>query len=177
MNTDPTSRLTLIAPPEEEALTLEQVKQFLRIEHNADDALISVAITAARASAEEYLRVLLLQQTYSYEFTSIAHILPLPVGPAQSVALVSAYDADGNDTEVEAGQYRLTIDGYGVVFPHVPSGKSFAIEFTAGLLDVPAPVRQGMLHHIAAMIENRAGQIAMPELSRQLYQPYRRVRL
>ena len=121
--------------------------------------------------------MLLLTQTYRYEFERIAHILPLPVGPAQTVLQMSAYNAVGTATAIDAEQYRLTIDGYGVVFPHIPSGERFAIQFTAGLSQVPAPVRQGMLHHIAAMIEHRAGQIAMPELSRQLYQPYRRVRL
>lgn len=177
MSTDITSRLTLIAPPDDEALTLAEAKQFLRVEHNVDDALISVAITAARASAEEYLRVLLLTQTYRYEFARIAHILPLPVGPAQIVLEIRAYDAQDNDTVIDTERYRLTIDGYGVVFPHIPDGLRFSMEFTAGLSHVPAPVKQGMLHHIAAMIEHRAGQIAMPELSRQLYQPYRRVRL
>lgn len=177
MTTDLTSRLTLIAPPEDEVLTLSEAKQFLRIEHDADDALIAAAITAARVSAEEYLRVLVLPQTYSYEFTQIAHILPLPVGPAQEVAQISAYDANGNDTEISSDSYRLTIDGYGIVFPNVPAGESFAVEFTAGLTQVPAPLKQGMLHHIAAMLEQRGGQVGLPEISRQLYQPYRRVRL
>lgn len=177
MTTDMTSRLTLIAPPEDEALTLSEAKQFLRIEHDAEDALIDGAIRAARLSAEEYLRVLLLPQTYSYEFTRIAHILPLPVGPAQSIAMISAYDADGNDTEVASDSYRLTIDGYGIVFPHLPSGESYAVEFTAGLTQVPAPIRQGMLHHVATMIEHRTGQTDFPEITRQLYKPYRRVRL
>ncbi len=177
MTIDTTSRLTLIAPPEDEALTLAEAKQFLRIEHDADDALITAAIMAARGAAEEYLRLVLLPQTYSYEFTQMAHILPLPVGPAQSIAEIMAYNAEGNATEVNAANYRLSVDGHGVIFPHIPGGTSFAIEFTAGLETVPAPVRQGLLHHVAAMLEHRGGEVAMPAVTRQLYQPYRRVRL
>lgn len=177
MTTDTTSRLTLIAPPEEEALTLSEAKQFLRIEHEAEDASIAHAIAAARVAAEEYLRLLLLPQTYSYEFTQASHILPLPVGPAQSITEINAYDRDGNATEINANNYRLTIDGHGIVFPCVPQGESFAVEFTAGMVHVPAPVKQGMLHHVDAMLEQRDGSGAMPAQSRQLYQPYRRVRL
>lgn len=177
MTIDTTSRLTLMAPPEDDALTLAEAKQFLRIEHDAEDAVISAAIVAARVAAEEYLRIVLLPQTYSYEFTQMAHILPLPVGPAQSIAQIMAFDAQGNATEVAAANYRLSVDGHGVIFPHIPGGESFAIEFTAGLETVPAPVRQGLLHHLAAMLEQRAGEVALPAITRQLYQPYRRVRL
>lgn len=177
MNIDTTSRLALITPAASEALTLAEAKQFLRIEHNAEDAVIAVAIAAARVAAEEYLRVVLLAQTYSYEFTQIAHILPLPVGPAQSIAQIIAYDAEGNGTEIDGTHYRLSVDGHGVIFPHIPGGTSFAMEFTAGLETVPAPVRQGMLHHVAAMLEQRGGDMGMPAITRQLYQSYRRVRL
>lgn len=177
MTTDMTSRLTLIAPPEDEALTLVEAKRFLRIDHDADDAVITTAISAARMSAEDYLRILLLPQTYSYEFSQITHILPLPVGPAQTVTLLHAYDANGNATEMDHTAYRLTMDGYSLVFASLPAGTSFAMEFVAGLTQVPAPVKQGMLHHIAAMLEQRVGQAAMPEMTRQLYHPYRRVRL
>ena len=177
MTTDITSRLTLLAPPEDEALTLSEAKQFLRIAHDDEDAIIATAIAAARAAAEAYLRVMLLPQEFSYEFTQIAHILPLPVGPAQSIAEVTVYDRDGNGTAINNSQYRLSVDGHGVVFPHIPSGESFSIEFTAGLTQVPAPVKQGMLHHVAVMLEQRGGEVGMPAISRQLYQPYRRVRL
>ncbi len=176
MTIDTTSRLTLIAPPEDEALMLAEAKQFLRIEHTTDDAVIERAIVAARHAAEEYLRVVLLEQTYSYEFTQVSHILPLPVGPAQSIAHIYAYTSEGASSTINAANYRLTIDGFGVVFPHIPAVNSFAVEFTAWLVDVPAPVKQGMLHHIAAMLEQRGGSGAIPAQSRQLYQPYRRVR-
>lgn len=177
MTTDTTSRLTLLAPPEDEALTLGEAKQFLRITHDDEDAVIATAIAAARAAAEDYLRITLLPQEFSYEFTQIAHILPLPVGPAQSIAQVIAYDRDGNATELDSNAYRLSVDGHGMVLPHIPLGHSFAIEFTAGLTQVPAPVKQGMLHHVAAMFEDRGGEAEMPAIARQLYQPYRRVRL
>lgn len=181
MTTDTTSRLTLLAPPEDEPLTVAEAKAFLRIEHDDEDAVIVAAIAAARASAEEYLRVLLLPQTYSYEFEELTHIVKLPVGPARSVEQFDSYDRNGNATAIDAGKYRLTIDGHGLVLPNIPKGHSFAVEFIAGLVanaeDVPAPIKQGMLHHIAAMLENRHGTTALPAQSVHLYQPYRRVRL
>lgn len=177
MTIDTTSRLTLLAPPEDEALTLSEAKQFLRIEHDAEDALIESCIMAARQSAEEYLRVTLLPQTFSYEFTQMAHILPLPAGPAQAIEEIMAYDSAGNAMEIASERYRLSVDGHGVVFSHIPAGESFAIEYIAGLTQVPAPVKQGMLHHVAAMMEHRGKDAFIPTITQQLYQPYRRVRL
>lgn len=178
---DTTTRLTLLSGPEDEPLTLAEAKQFLRIEHNADDEVITRAISAARAAAEEYLRVKLLTQSYNYEFREIAHIVNLPVGPAQSVAQIEAFDADHNGNEVDETRYRLTLDGHGLVFNSIPNGDSFAVEFTVGLVnnaeDIPAPIRQGMLHHIAAMVQGRNGTAALPPQSLHCYQPYRRVRL
>ena len=41
-----------LTPPESEPVTLEQAKGFVRVDTDADDALLSLLITAARQEAE-----------------------------------------------------------------------------------------------------------------------------
>ncbi len=178
---DTTSRLLLITPASSEPLTLSEAKLFLRIEHTADDALITRAISVARQAAEDYMRLILLAQGYTYQTGEICAVTALPVGPAQSISAITATDSEGQESTVNSDQYRLTLDGYGVIFGSVPSADSITIEFTAAYAAsadaVPAMIKQGILHHIAAMLEQRQGFVPMPVQSLACYQPYRRVRL
>lgn len=177
---DTTSRLQLVSGPASEPLTLDEAKAFLRIDHDADDAAISRAITAARQAAEEHLRLVLLPQTYTYTSHVGGCLVNLPVGPAQTVSLVQSIDAAGTATTLASSQYRLTIDGFGLLFTNLPSGR-LAITYSASSAahagEVPALVKQGMLHHVAAMLEQRQGAVPMPSQTLGSYQPYRRVRV
>ena len=42
-----------LTPPESEPVTLEQAKGFVRVDTDADDALLSLLITAARQEARQ----------------------------------------------------------------------------------------------------------------------------
>lgn len=180
MIVDTTSRLQLVSGPASEPLTLDEAKAFLRIDHDADDATITRAITAARQAAEEHLRTILLPQTYTYTTSALGCLVQLPVGPAQMVNLVQSIDSAGAATTVASSQYRLTIDGFGLLFSNLPSGR-LAITYSASSAvhagEVPALVKQGMLHHMAAMLEQRQGLVPLPVQALSCYQPYRRVRV
>lgn len=181
MVSDSTSRLKLVSPAASEPLSLAEAKLFLRVEHSTDDALITRAITAARQAAEEHMRLVLLAQDYRYETGEIFSVIALPVGPAQSIDAITAIDAEGEETVLDEDSYRLTLDGYGVIFSSLPMAETLVIEFSAASAssaeDVPAMIKQGILHHVAALVEQRHGMVAMPVASIACYQPYRRVRL
>ena len=181
MTHDTTSRLRMMTPPPAEPLSLSEAKSFLRIDHTLEDALVLTAITAAREAAELHLRQVLITRSYSYELVQLSHVVRLPAGPAQTVEALYAYDRTGNATEVQSTNYRLTLDGHGLVFSHVPKAESFAVEYVAGLAEnaaqVPALIKQGMLHHVAVLMEQRGTDAPMPVQSLQCYQPFRRVRL
>lgn len=178
---DPTMRAHLISAPESEPLSVSDAKAFLRIEHSADDAVIIRAITAARQAAEEHLRMVLLPQSWQFTSGELCHVLALPKGPAQSVSSVKSVDAEGIETTLSTDRYRLSVDGFAIIFHTMPAGVRLIVNYEAYLAeeasDVPALITQGMLHHVAAMLEQREGVVPMPVLSRQCYQPYRRVSL
>lgn len=181
MTMDTTSRLQRVSGPSGEPLSLSDAKAFLRIEHAEDDAVISRAINAAREAAEEQMQRVLLPQSYCYMTGARSCMVVLPVGPAQSVSLVQWMDAQGNATTIENTQYRLTIDGFGLLLNTLPPGVQLAVTYSASSAataeEVPALVKQGMLHHIAAMLEQRQGTVPLPAQSLACYQPYRRRRL
>ncbi|MFM9889770.1 MAG: phage head-tail connector protein [Rickettsiales bacterium] len=182
MNDDLSTALTLITAPSAEPITLSQAKAFLRIEHTGDDAAITLGITAARQHAEHYLRTALLPQVWEYKIANPCFAsVSLPLGPAQSIVSVNATTLNGATTALNAATYRLSVDGRKVIFDPFPNTDILSIRYSASLVanaaDVPPLITQGMLHHVAAMMETRDGKAPLPVQSINLYQPYRRISL
>lgn len=181
MYTDTSSRLIRLGGPAAEPLTLAEAKQFLRIEHSADDAVIARAIIAAREAAEEFMRTIMLAQQFSYATALAGTIVTLPVGPAQTVNQVQLVTSDGNMSIAAPESYRLTIDGYALVFNHIPQAVKLVIQYEAysatTAANLPSLMKQGMLHHLAALVQERDTFVPLPKQAMQCYQPFRRVRL
>ena len=60
------SRITVVVPPAEEPVSLPEAKAYLRIDHDADDAVISAMIAASRRYAEQWLARVFVTQTLEY---------------------------------------------------------------------------------------------------------------
>jgi len=176
MSDDVSSRLRLVVPAVGEPVTLSEAKLFLRIEHAAEDAVITRAIVAAREACELAVGSALLPQSWSYSLVACSKArVALPVGPATAINMVTV---DG--VEIATTAYRLSVDGFSLFFDATAVG-TIEITFVASLANnaaaLPALLKQGILHHVAAMLEQREGIAAMPMASLACYQPFRRVRL
>ena len=182
MSDDTSSAVKLVTLPATEPVTLEQAKAFLRIDHVADDDAIARAIVAARKFAETYLRLILLPQTWEYARANPCETkLRLPIGPAQSVESIGCTNELGTSSVMDPANYRLSVDGFSVLFANTPQTEVLTIRFVAGefatATTVPVLITQGILHHVSVMIEQRDGAAALPVQSITCYQPYRRISL
>lgn len=182
MNDDHSSSVQLVVAPSEEPLTLLQAKTFLRIEHMADDDAISRAITAARQAAEQYIRSVLLSQTWEYTVANPSGgKLYLPWVPAQSITSIVLTTEDGATSTLNAANYRLSVDGHAVLIEPFVSIEKLTVRYVAGLAnsaaEVPSSIVQGMLHHITVMLENRNGSEPLPMQAIACYEPFRRIAL
>ena len=182
MSDDHSSALWLVVPPENEPVTLAQAKAFLRIEHSADDAAITTAIAAARWQAEQYLRTLLLPQTWEYSLGNPCRLtLALPLQPVTSIIGVQLINEQGTTTALNTVAYRLSVDGKALLFTNPLQSEVVKILFVAGayaeVADIPASLIQGMLHHIAVLLELRDGSAGLPMQSVQCYAAFRRISL
>lgn len=168
--------------PASEPLTLADTKLFLRVDSNSEDTLITDMIIAARMEAEQFLRRALITQTWKLAFDEyLDQQVQLPVTPVIAITSINAFDRAGVSQLIDSDVYYLsatkdvlTIDT--IIFSH-----RVEVLFSAGYgadSDVPAPIRQGMLHHIAGMYDVRGFEsVFMPEITQRLYMPFREVRL
>lgn len=182
MSDDVSSRLRLVMAAASEPVTLSEAKLFLRIEHTADDTVIARAISTAREAAEQYLNCAMLPQAWEYSVgcTGKRRIM-LPFGPATAIDTVSVTNMAGASMAVAPGNYRLGVDGFALFLDPPPVGDFLTITYHASLADtaaaLPSLLKQGMLHHVAALAEMRDGTAPMPLASLQCYQPFRRIHL
>lgn len=182
MTDDRSSSLKLVTAPASEPITLAQAKIFLRVEHTGDDEAITRAISAARVAAEQYCKTAFLPQTWDYAKANPEPTrLHLPIGPAQSISSITLTTEAGASSTMNAANYRLSVAGFSVLFDPAISIERITVRYVAGIAttvaDMPSSLAQGMLHHIAVMMETRDGAAPMPMQSIACYQPYRRISL
>lgn len=156
----------LITPPENEPISLEEAKLYLRVDHDDEDALIKQLITAAREFCEQYQKRVHGEQTWevyparAQNYYQITH--PVPI---KNIDEVEYLLEDGTTTEtLSSSDFRsdlrsdtLPAELFIVNPPTVKLDKftPITIKVTAGSNEVPARVVQAMYLLIGTFYENR----------------------
>lgn len=172
--------LVRITPPVSEPLSLAQAKLYLRVDHSADDTLISDLITAARGGAETWLRRSLMTQSWKLAYDDyIPEMVMLPMGPVNDITSISAIDRDGTTSVVDDALYYLNAAKDTLVLDSDVFSHRVEIVYSAGYgdaSDVPPAITQGLLAHIAAMYDARGeAETDLPTQAIRLYAPFRMV--
>jgi len=134
--------------PDVEPITLSEAKAYLKVEHDAEDVLITHLITAARQYVEGQYGYALITQTITAGYNSWK--LRLPLSNAIDVVSVSYYNASNVLTAIDSDDYNLDAIGKpncitfaeGFIFPTVYDRSTpIVVEYTAGygenVADVP----------------------------------------
>jgi len=187
--------LSLVTPPAETPVSLNEAKAHLRVEHTDEDALINGLIAAATAEIDGrdgYLRRALVTQTWDYWLPRfpLARRILIPMPPLRDVVSIKYLDGNNLEQTFAAENYEVVgNDEQGYVALNIASSwpltydreKAVTIRFEAGYgeaKDVPVNVRQGILLRVADLYMNRGDESASPELNtavKRLYAPSRRV--
>ena len=170
--------LTRVTAPASEPVTLTEAKLYLRVDSTIEDSLITDLIVAARMSAESYLRKSLISQTWKIIYNDIVdaevELLMLPVVSVASVVVVSR---DASTQTISPVSYYLNATKNKLIFDNPPTGFAIEITYNTGYgtaSQVPAPIKYGILAHIAQMYDER-GNYDIPQNAIALYSPFREV--
>lgn len=188
---------TIITPATLEALTVDEVKAYLRVDSDAEDTLLGVLIKASTEMAESYLGRFLLttviEEFYDFfpvyktgvdPFRGDRNIIYLSRGPVQTVASVKYIDGNGDEITVDASDYRTDlVSEPSRIFPEhgwygtKDTVNAVIIRYTCGYTqasDVPANIKMAMLLIIGEMYEKRMDSVhRLPTASEYLLNPYR----
>ncbi len=175
--------LARMTAPASEPVTLAEAKLYLRVDNTADDTLIGDMIVAARMAAEHFLRRSLVTQAWKVSYDDYVDVCtPLPMGPVTAITAVESVARDGSTQTVATTAYTLNAAQDAVNFDFIVIGFRVDITYATGYGSasaVPAPIKQGLLAHIASMYDTRGESVdfALPPQAMRLYMPYREVRL
>lgn len=183
----------LIEPPADEPLSLAEAKNYLRVEHAADDALIQSMIAAARIQVEARTRRALLAQTWRMVLDRwpASGAIASPASPLREVVAARVYDQAGEAQALNPEIFILNravapgliaFDAGRVIHPRrTVAGIELDIEAGYGAAaDVPAPLLQAMRLLLARAYEYRGEDDKndpLPEGIAALLAPYRLVSL
>jgi uncharacterized phiE125 gp8 family phage protein len=179
----------VITPAAAEPLSLADAKLHLKVDFDADDALITGLIAAARQMVEQYTDLVLIDTVLEEALRGFppdndrvtqGRDIVLTKSPVQSVASISYTNADGNAQTVDLAD--TVLDNYSKPARIWPTGNewpvtregpaSVKVRYTAGYgaaADVPSMIKQAMLLLIGDWYDNREdGPRRFPQASKSL---------
>jgi uncharacterized phiE125 gp8 family phage protein len=187
--------LVVNVQPGTEPLTVSEVKNWIKVDHSADDTLIESLIKAARLSAENYTGIKLFTQTIveTWDSAPIAdHTynqfsgISLSTWPVQSISSVQYSDEDGVNQTWSSGNYMVDLNSYPCrISPNFDTSwptlqftmKAITVTYIAGYSSVdniPDDIKTAMYLMITSWYDNRTDSIKkMPTASESLLNPYK----
>lgn len=179
-----------LSDPAGEPLTLAEAKAHTRAD-DADDALLTALITAAREHVEGVTRCLLFSRAAVLSLDGWADEICWPVAPLASVESVKYIDTDGNQQALDESVYRVDTNStpgrltpaYGTSWPAARAvTNAITINCTVGYADagaVPQAIKQALLLLVGHWYANREASIVgapvtdLPMAVDALLDPYR----
>ncbi len=170
---------------------LSEVRDFLKISHTDEDALIASYIRAATGACENFTGRKLIKQQWQLTLNSWDNeIIQIPLSPILTIDKVEVWNM-GTFQEIAASNYLLDNisyqakilpqTGYQWPVPEIDVAGvkiTVSVGFGEGQNDIPHDIRLGLLHWVAAVYDS--GELAGDQsivMAEKLWQPYRRLAL
>jgi uncharacterized phiE125 gp8 family phage protein len=130
-----------------EIITAADVKSYVRIDTNEDDALIANMITEARIWCENYISRDIVAKNRTYYLSDTSGLFDLPFAPIDTVTGVTIEGEAATFTEYGLDDLSIELDGG-------PSSNVKVTYTTAGLND--GLIKQALLQMVSNLYDNRA---------------------
>ena len=171
---------------DDEILTLNEVKSYLRISHSDDDVLIKTMMRASREIAESYLGMSVVNKKFKLSFDPRQEFarITFPEAPIREISRVDVIGENKKTFTLDEGYYFLDsskrhLRVTSALARIVRKPKKLEIYYECGfkMSEIRASFKVAGLVHIAAMYENRGIAAELPKASKMLYCAYRQVKI
>jgi uncharacterized phiE125 gp8 family phage protein len=169
-------------------VALAELKAFLRIETDMEDALLAGLLRSAESIIESWIGQLLVRREIVEEGHAEDGTLRLSRGPVQAVLAVAVADAEGMFVELPPSGWVVQSAAGGRARIRLQGTQEHAlarvrVRYRAGLSDgwngVPEPLRQAVIRAAAHGFAHRDSpdDAGLPPIVRQLVEPWRNLRM
>jgi len=172
--------------PDVPADLIVEVRDFIRIDHQADDDAIDAFLRSAASLCEDFTGQMLITRSVTDMLPARQVWQKLKRLPVQSISAVERVAADGTAAVLAVEDFALDIDsdGIGWIRLHRCDAHShIRATYSAGVAtdwdELPAALRQGIVRMAGYFYANRDGVDAggPPSAVTALWRPYRRMRI
>jgi len=165
--------------------SLAELKAYLRIAADGEDAVLAGLLRAAGALCEQFLGQWLIAREARETVAADGRWRRLAARPVTAIIEAMAVDAAGNASALPVDAYAVDIDaaGEGWVRAIGPIGGALLqVRYRAGMAetapDLPEAIRQGIVRLAAEHFTARGQEdVAPPAVVSALWRPWRRMRL
>lgn len=144
----------IVSGPDVFALSMTEVKDFLRVNDTLDDDYIGLLIEGVQEQIERYIGIDTTIRTRRSYWARVGGKIKLPYGP-HTVTTVVSRDDENVDTTLSAGDYEV----YGLKFKEIrlinPVGSQILVTYQSGHTNVPPAIRSAMLQEVSFQYKNR----------------------
>lgn len=159
-----------ISDPASFPITLQQVKEWTRVDANTSDAELSGLIQAATLSAESIMNRPIINRSYTQTMDFLPSVIVLQEVKVQSVTTITYLDTDGVQQTLAADQYRIDFGSiykrssiepaHSITWPNVRNvSGSVIITYVAGFgedaNDAPADIQQAIAYLVGHYYDTR----------------------
>lgn len=168
------------------AISLPELKAFLRIGHDDEDALLAGLIRGAAEACEDFTGRLLVTRAIDEAIAASASWSRLGTAPVRAIEAASGLDPDGAEMPLSADAFAVDIDAAGEGWIRLlrPIGqKRIRVRYRAGLAadraGLPEALRHGLIRLAAHLYAHRDApdDRVPPAAVTALWRPWRRLRL
>lgn len=155
--------LKKLSEPTNMAITLETAKEFLRVEFDEDDILITSMVQGATIVAQAFINQQITECEYAMALSSFSTEISL-LSPVKSIESVKYYDAQNALQTISSSEYYLMDFGLPnkLIFKDtfsVPTlynrPDALQIEFTSGMATIPEDIISWIRIRIGSMYQFR----------------------
>lgn len=169
----------LLTAPAAEPVSLVEAKAYLRLEHDAEDALVTSLVAAAAAQVEALTRRVLVAQRWRFSAAIPCGGGPIALKPrpVREVEAVRIADAHGGWTALASEEWRFDWGAERLtILTAAPAGRMVEADLAVGYGepgDVPESLRLAIRRLTADFFERREARGETPPDVLSLVAPYR----
>ena len=186
-------RLTQTSTSFDEPISVEELRQHLRIEDNDEDSYLLMLIGSARALAENYIDGIIADREYLLTLDGFSSSITLPLRPVDPDSITITYfDEAGDSQTIAEYEYKsdsfktIVFPAYNESWPITEAGfNKVTITLTAGLAgaegSMPLDVKHALLMIAGTLYDQREDHTAqvrlhdVPTSSQMLLDGYKKV--
>lgn len=171
--------VTTLVEPVSEPITLSEAKNYLKVDFDDDNDLITGLIASARVRLEKYAGIAMSARTLQV-VAYVDEFIELPYAPLNTITTVEYWDGSGW-VAMALGDYYVLGTTYKKIYMVANNRMEYRFTYTCGYTTIPAPMKTALYKLLADLYDYRESSVEdtkpNPNITSayELVKPYKRI--